>query len=218
MTHYINTELRDADAVVRAFSDASVEFDPDILQQYLLAYPQHAERLKRYAQVWLMSNRASTEEINAQDISTEEMLPVQSRLLALWHNVPVPQSTNEDEGEVLKRLAALASGEAVGALTRKLLLSDDEAEEPLVIEYVRRGLTNEPRQVRARLANELKCSPLLAAQILQKYSASSVGNQTFHSSKVKPVLRPPRTWQEAVEELEISEQRKRQLLTDDESV
>jgi hypothetical protein len=217
MTNYIRSDLRNADEVIEAFSNATIEFDQIIFQQYLLTYPQYAERLKRYAQAWLLSTRASEEEINSQDIPLDEMLPIQSRLLALWQKSSVTEFTN-DEQEALRRLTKAANRDGIASLTRKVLKSESEEEEPLMIEYFRRGLEGVPRFINARLGHELNCGAGVLLQALSKYRTASVGNQMFHSADAKPTIRPPRTWREAVEELDVSEIRKSELMADNESV
>src|ERR1700722_12066234 len=102
MTHQIQLGLRNADAVVQAFADASMTFDAQILNAYVDAYPEHADRLKSYAQVWLMASRASTQEIWSQ-IPNDEMLRAQSRLLMVWEQACEPSETN-DVDEAARRL------------------------------------------------------------------------------------------------------------------
>jgi hypothetical protein len=212
MNHRINRELSDAEAVVQAFANASVNFDQEIFQGYLESFPQHAERLKRYAQVWLMSNRATATEIAEQDIPMDEMLRAQSKLLALLQQNARGEPM-ADESEVVQRLASLTGPEGLRDLSCSLFGDDfEEDEELLAMEYLAPGLRNEPRRIQRRLANRLQCLPEVAMRALKTHQA---GHQLHFSAKKKPSIREIRTWQEAVAALEISEERRRQLLLDD---
>lgn len=212
MNHRINRELPDAETVVQAFADASVNFDQEIFQGYLESFPQHADRLKRYAQMWLMSNRASASEIAEQDIPMDEMLQAQSKLLTLLHQNTGSEPT-ADEAVVVQRLASFTGTEGLHDLSRSLFGDDFEGDEELLaMEYLVPGLTNEPRRIQRRLANRLQCPPEVAMRALKTHQAS---RQLHFSAKKKPSIGKIRTWQEAVLALEISEERRCQLLQDD---
>lgn len=208
MTHQVKTGLHSADAVVQAFADASVEFDTQVFNQYLVAYPEYAERLKSYAQVWLMSSRASPEEIAGQNISVEQMLKAQSRLLLVWEQAHAADES-QDEGELAKRLDKFEGDEGLRGLRKALLDSENEAEDTLVMEYLDPGLRNEPRWVRKRLADRLRCTPELVPRVLRVHRTQ---HQQHYSAKSKPEVVLLRTWAEAVQDLPVSDERKKELL------
>jgi hypothetical protein len=211
MTHQIQLGLRNADAVVQAFADASMTFDAQILNAYLDAYPEHADRLKSYAQVWLISSRASTQEIWSQAIPDEEMLRAQSRLLMVWEQACEPSET-DDVAEAARRLDEFAGEEGLRVLTRSLLKSEDESEDILVVEYLDPGLKDEPASIRRRLAESIRCPARLVPNTLARHREQP---HTHFSAKDKPECPSLRTWAEAVKELPVSEQRKAELLRDD---
>lgn len=211
MTHQIQQGLRNADAVVQAFADASTTFDAQILNAYLDAYPDYADRLKSYAEVWLMSTRASFQEIFEQEISDDEMLKAQSRLLMIWEKACEPGET-DDINEAARRLDEFAGEDGLRNLTRALLESDDETESILVMEYLDPGLTDEPAWIGRRLADQIKCPVALIPQVLAQHREQP---HTHFSSKEKPECPPLRTWTEAVGELPVSSHRRMELLRDD---
>jgi hypothetical protein len=211
MTHQIEMRLRNADAVVQAFADASVKFDAQVLNAYLDAYPEHADRLKSYAQVWLMSSCASAQEITDQEIPVQEMLRAQSRLLMIWEQA-CELSETEDVEEAARRLDEFAGDEGLRTLTRSLLGSEDEAEDILVMEYLDPGLREEPASIRLRLAKRIRCPVELVPYALARHRAQP---HTHFSATDKPECPPIRTWAEAVKELPVGEQRKMELLRDD---
>jgi hypothetical protein len=211
MTHQIEMGLRNADAVVQAFADASVEFNAQLFNAYLDAYPEHADRLKGYAQVWLMSSRASAQEITDQEIPAEEMLKAQSRLLMIWEQACEPSETVDVEAAA-RRLDEFAGDEGLRTLTRSLLGSEDEAEDILVMEYLDPGLSEEPAWIRLRVAERIRCPVELVPDALARHRAQP---HTHFSAKDKPECPPIRTWADAVKELPVGERRKVELLRDD---
>jgi hypothetical protein len=212
MTHQVHQGLMTADAVVQAFADASVEFDAGILNSYLATYPQFGDRLKEYVQVWLMSIRATPQEIADQEISPGQVLKAQSRLLAAWESAWAGKVGN-DAGEVAKRLDEFSGEKGLGELRSVLLKSADPQEDALVIEYLDPGLKCEPRWINRRLADRLRCPPALVPAALLIHRGQQ---PTHYSAKEKPHETSLRTWAEAVAELPVSEARKSELLREGE--
>ena len=211
MTNQVNTGLRSADAVVQAFADASVEFDVQVFKAYLDAYPEYGDQLKSYVQVWLMSSRATAEEIVEQVIPADQMLKAQSRLLMVWERAHEAGET-QDEEEVAKRLNEFDGEEGLRALSKALLDSEDEEEDTLVMEYLDPGLREEPRRIRKRLADRLRCPPELVQGVLERHRTQ---NQPHYSAKGKPEVVRLRKWADAVHDLQVSDERKKELLRDD---
>ena len=213
MTHQIERGLTTADAVVQAFAHASEDFDADILDAYLKEYPHHAERLKSYAQVWLMSRRASPDEIAETTVPADRMLRAQSRMLMAWE-----QSTAETGTVDFAAAAAVfhqfSGGDGLKSLAQILLDSMDDDESVLAVEYLDIGLKNVPVRREKRVANKVGIPFELLPQAMAKYR--SLGQaQTFHSARDKPLIVPLRSWEEAVADLPVSEERKKELLQDD---
>ena len=213
MTHQITGVLTTADAVVQAFAHASEDFDPEIFDAYLKEYPHHGERLKSYAQVWLMSRRASPDEIAETTVPADRMLRAQSRMLMAWE-----QSTAETgTGDVAATVAAFqqfSGGDGLKSFAQILLDSKNDDESPLAMEYLDIGLRNVPVRREKRVANKVGISLELLPQAMAGYR--SLGQaQTFHSARDKPAIVPLRSWVEAVRDLPVSEARKKELLQDD---
>lgn len=213
MTYQINSSLPTVEAVVQAFADESVDFDADIFDAYLKAYPQHGDRLKSYAQVWLMSSRASSSEIADANIPEEKVLTAQSRMLMAWEGA----STSSEllgSAEAVKGLSQFDGSEGLKALTKVLLESDDENESPLAMEYLDLGLNLVPRRFNRRVGNRIHCDMENVPQALALYRTQTQAQMHF-SAKGKPEIASIRTWADAVNELPVSDERKRELLRDD---
>ena len=158
-----------------------------------------------------MSSRATAEEIAEQDISIEQMLKAQSRLLTVWEQAHETEET-QDEEEVAKRLNEFNGEEGLKALSKALLDSEDEKEDTLVMEYLDPGLREEPKRIRRRLAGRLRCAPDVVPRALERHRAQ---HQPHFSAKSKPEIIRIRTWADAVKDLRVSNERKKELLRDD---
>lgn len=73
----------DALAVVDSYTRAAPEFDANVLRDFLSRYPQHAKKLLFYAARQLNSTPATPEEVEREEISNEELLRMQSKVLKL---------------------------------------------------------------------------------------------------------------------------------------
>lgn len=197
------------DKVLREYSDASENFDANILDEYLIRYPEYADRLRNYASVWLMSRFATPEEIAIEAVPDEEMLPMQSRLLSRLHNMKNSNDQTEDVDTIIERLKDI-KGMQFDYVAR-IVLGDFESdeEELLLAEYIDPGLVEEPFWVKEHLGQFLECLTELVPVALVKYR-----NQVVHhySANGKPVKNKLRSWVEAVESLSISRERKQMLL------
>ncbi len=98
------------DEVLADYAHASQEFDAQVLQTFIDKYPEHARALQRYAQVQLSFIAATPEEIAGVEVSDEELLPMQSKLLQRMHELRGGPSAAE-AAEAAKKLSSL-SGEA----------------------------------------------------------------------------------------------------------
>lgn len=212
MKHQIDTTLSDADAVVRAFADASKNFDKDIFGAYVQAYPALKERLTSYANVWLLSVRASTVEIYSQDIPADALLKAQSRLLAVWENANRSMKIT-DVAQAAGQLDRFCGEEGLKQLTKLLLRGVEDDEDVLVMEYLDPGLLDVPFRVNCRLAEELNCEPSLVPHVLEHHRMEQRAQM---SAQNRPAIGTTRTWEQAIAGLSISSQRKIELLKLDE--
>lgn len=213
MTYQITEGLTTPDAVVQAFACASEDFDADIFAAYLKAYPHYGERLKSYVQVWLMSRRASSGEIAETTVPEDRMLSAQSRLLMAW------EQNFADVGAVdiaaaAKTFEQFSGEEGLNDFAQTLLDSTDDAATELAAEYLDLGLSKVPKQRELRIARRtglrVEHVPLAMASYRNQAQA-----QMFHSARDKPAIAPIRSWEEAVRSLDVGDDRKRELLTDD---
>lgn len=73
----------DALAVVDSYTRAAPEFDANVLRDFLSRYPQHANKLLFYAAWQLNSTPATPEEVEREEVSNDELLRMQSKVLKL---------------------------------------------------------------------------------------------------------------------------------------
>jgi len=197
------------DKVLREYSDASENFDANILDEYLSRYPEYADRLRNYASVWLMSSFATQEEIANEVVPDKEMLPMQSRLLSRLHNMKNTNNQTEEVGTIIERLKNIKGKKEFDRVAR-VVLGDFESdeEEMLIEEYIDPGLVNEPSWIKKGFAKVLGCSPELFSISLIEYRRQLLHH---YSSDGKPAKYKPRSWIDAVESLSISKERKKIL-------
>lgn len=212
MKPQIEKDLQSADAVVQAFSHASTDFDADVFEAYISAYPQYEDRIKKYAEIWLLAKRASQDEIENQDIPVDEALKIQSYLLQVWDSKTAQGVGTAELNEYVERLYAYQGDEDLQKLTTAVFGEGEAGEEILLMEYLQQGLRDVPKWISRRLSEVLGCAESAIAKVLERY-VHLHQEEAFYSSKEKPIL-IVRTWQEAVEELTVSDARKSQLLLD----
>ena len=197
------------DEVLREYSDATENFDADILDEYLNRYPDYAERLRNYASVWLMSSFATPDEIASEVVPDQEMLVMQSKLLSRLHSLKPSKEQTKDIGKVIERLNSIKGIEEFDRVTRKVLGNlESEEEELLIEEYLDPGLEKEPSWIKERLSQVLGCLPEVIPVALFQYRLQV---SHHYSSTGKPVKKKPRSWVDAVEELTVSNERKKTL-------
>lgn len=213
MTYQITEGLTTADAVVQAFAYASEDFDADIFAAYLKAYPHHGERLKSYAQVWLMSRPASAREIAETTVPEDRMLTAQSRLLMAWER-SFADSGAVDIAAAAKEFEQFSGDKGLNDFAQILLDATDDAAIELAAEYLDLGLNKVPRRRELRIAHRtgLPVEHVPLAMASYRHQAQA---HVFHSAKDKPAIPPIRSWEDAVRSLDVGDDRKRELLTDD---
>lgn len=197
------------DDVLHEYSDASENFDADILDEYINRYPEYADRLRNYASVWLMSRCATPEEIASEVVPEQEMLKTQSRLLSRLHSMKESNNRTEEVGVVIERLKNIKGTQEFDRVAQ-IILGDFESddEELLIEEYIDPGLVKEPFWIKERFGEVLECSPELVPIALVEYR-SQVSHH--YSANGKPAKIKPRNWIDAVESLSISQARKKML-------
>jgi hypothetical protein len=131
--------------VLRDYSSASHTFDPAALNDFLHRYPEYSESLVAYTSVWLMSARATSEEIQAEEVPAAEMLSIQSKALALLHQVKQQTPVGTAPNEALSHFDSVQSGKRSTEETTRL-----EAVSPMspvfeVIESLKRTTTDASR-------------------------------------------------------------------------
>jgi len=197
------------DKVLREYSDASENFDADILGEFLNRYPEYAERLRNYASVWLMSRCATAEEIASEVVPDEEMLPIQSRLLSRLYSLKDSQAQTEDLGVVIERLKDIKGAQEFDRIALAVLGDfESDEEELLIAEYIDPGLVEEPSWIKEGFGKVLGCLPELVPVVLVEYRSQFTHH---YSANGKPVKSEPRSWADAVESLSVSKERKKML-------
>ena len=76
-----DTSSASLDEILARYASQAGNFNPEVLQRLIDEFPQHAEALRRYAHVQLVSVPATPEEIEREETPDQELLPMQSKLL-----------------------------------------------------------------------------------------------------------------------------------------
>lgn len=198
------------DRVLAGYAEASEVFDARVLHDYVQRYPQFADALNRYAQVQLSSVRATAEEIGKTDLSDEELLPMQSKLLQRLQQLRSPMGAGQEAGnEATKKLAAIKGAKATDAAAMAVFGGTDCGQDDLflLITEPPPGVSNVPDWVYSELGGHLGVS----SAGVRAGIASSLGAQRFSASN-KPINAPPLTWEDAVEQSITDEATKQAIL------
>lgn len=197
------------DQVLASYADASEDFDARVLHDYIQRYPQFADALNRYAQIQLSSVRATTEEIAETDLSDEELLPMQSKLLQSLQQLRATRGSEDDGKEAANKLANIKGAKAIDAAVVAVFGSVDHGEDDLFLLVTERAPTpsDVPDWVYSALGRHLGVSSVGArAGIANRWEA-----QRF-SAQNKPVNAPPLSWEQAVEQTITDEAAKQAIL------
>lgn len=200
----------DLDQVLASYAQASEQFDATVLHDYIQRYPKFADALKRYAQVQLSSARATAEEIAKTELSDDDLLPMQSKLLQRLQQLRSPMvADNDDAEEAGKRLAVIKGAKATEAAAMDVFGSIGCGQDDLLLLVTEPtpGISDVPDWVYSGLAGHLGVS--LAG--VRAGIASRVGAQHFSASN-KPINANPLTWEEAVEQSISDEATKQAIL------
>ncbi|WP_312563952.1 hypothetical protein [Diaphorobacter sp.] len=198
------------DQVLASYTEASEDFDARVLHDYIQRYPQFADALNRYAQVQLSSVRATSEEIAGTDLSDEELLPMQSKLLQRLQLLRSPIGAGQEDGtEAAKKLAAIKGAKATEAASIAVFggIGCGQDDLFLLVTEPLPGISDVPDWVYSGLGGHLGVSSAgVRASI-----TSRLGAQRFSASN-KPINAAPLTWKEAVEQSITDEATKQAIL------
>jgi hypothetical protein len=198
------------DQVLASYAEASEKFDARVLHDYIQRYPKFADALNRYAQVQLSSVRATAEEITKIDMSDDELLPMQSKLLERLQQLRLPIGAGEEDGkDAAEKLAAIKGAKATEAAAIAVFGGIDCGQDDLLLLVTEPtpGISDVPDWVYSGLGGYLGVS--FAG--LRAGIASRIGAQRFSASG-KPVNANPLTWEEAVEQSITDEATKQAIL------
>jgi hypothetical protein len=197
------------DQVLASYADASEDFDARVLHDHIQRYPQFADALNRYAQIQLASVRATTKEIAETELSDEDLLPMQSKLLQSLQQLRATTGSKDDGKEAANKLANIKGAKAIDAAVVAVFGSVDHGEDDLFLLVTEGAPTpsDVPDWVYAGLGRHLGVSSAGArAGIANRWEA-----QRF-SAQNKPVNAPPLAWEEAVEQTITDEAAKQAIL------
>ncbi|MDA8255602.1 MAG: hypothetical protein M0Z99_08200 [Betaproteobacteria bacterium] len=198
------------DQVLASYAEASEKFDARVLHDYIQRYPKFADALNRYAQVQLSSVRATAEEIAKTDLSDDELLPMQSKLLQRLQQLRSPMAAGEDDAkEAAKKLAVIKGAKATEAAAMAVFggIGCGQDDLLLLVTEPTPGISDVPDWVYSGLGGHLGVS--LAG--VRASIASRLGAQRFSASN-KPINANPLTWEEAVEQSITDEATKQAIL------
>lgn len=201
------------DEVLASYAEASVIFDARVLHDYVRRFPQFADALNRYAQVQLSSVRATVEEIADVELTDEEMLPRQSKLLECLQQLrPALSSNVEEVKEATKQLAAIKGLKATEAATLAVFGTCQQGQDDLFLLVTEPpGVKDVPDWVYSRLGNHIGLSVgAVRAGIASRMAA---GVQRFSASG-KPTISEPLAWEDAVTQSITDEATRQAILKD----
>lgn len=198
------------DQVLASYAEASEQFDARVLRDYIQRYPNFADALNRYAQVQLSSDRATADDVAKTDLSDDELLPMQSKLLQQLQQLRRPLDAGDEDGkDAAKKLAAIKGAKATEAAAKAVFggVRCGEDDLLLLVTEPTPGISDVPDWVYLGLGGHLGVS--LAG--VRAGIASTFGAQRFSASN-KPINVNPLTWEEAVEQSITDEATKQAIL------
>jgi hypothetical protein len=202
----------DLDEVLGLYARASDAFDAKVLREFIEKYPEHAQPLQRYAQVQLTFKRPSREEVEAESITDEEMLPQQSKLLQRMQQLRGTPSP-DDVAEASKKLAAVTGASGVAAAANAVFGSSDHDEDILLVSITDSSspINGVPNWFYERLGKHIGAPAAHVVQAIVAKRQQHHGQQRF-SAQDKLAEGPPMTWEELVEDCITDEEVKKEIL------
>lgn len=202
----------DLDEVLGLYARASDAFDANVLREFIEKYPEHAQPLQRYAQVQLTFKRPSRDEVEAEGLTDEEMLPQQSKLLQRMQQQRGTPSSDE-VAKVSKKLAAVTGAKGVAEAAKAVFGSSDHDEDVLLVSVIdfSSPIDGVPNWIYERLGTHIDSPPAHVVQAIVAKRQQHREHQRF-SAQDKLAEGPPMTWEQLVEDCITDEKVKKQIL------
>ena len=203
----------DLDEVLDLYARASKAFDAKVLHDFISKYPEHTKPLQRYAQVQLTFKQPTREEVEAEHLTDEEMLPQRSKLLQRMQQLRGRPSPSE-VAEASKKLAAVSGESGVANAAKAVFLSAGHGEDLLFVSVVdsTSRVDGVPDWFHEKLGNHVGSPAAHVVQaIVAKRQQQHRGHQRF-SAQDKLAEVPPVTWEQLVEDCITDEEVKKQIV------
>ena len=184
------------DEVLASYALAAPEFNANVLQSFVNEHPEHAPALRRYAQLQLTSLPASREEVEQEDASDAELLPLQSKVLQKMQALRgVPPS--EEVGAVMAKLDSISGANATREAAIAVFGAMGHGQDILLLCVVEPpGVNGVPDWFHDRLGNHIHVpAGVLRAGI--SLSRQAARTQRFSASETLEEALPI-SWEEAV--------------------
>ncbi|WPH19868.1 hypothetical protein [Variovorax paradoxus] len=209
MTNSKPTEL---DHVLEEYALASEAFDATVLHCFIEKYPEHAQPLRRYAQVQLTFVQPTREEVEAEKLTDEEMLPQQSKLLQRMQQL-LGTPSSADVAAVGEKLAAISGEAQILDVARAIFVSTGHGEDLLLISVTDSSapVKGVPNWFYDGLGSSIGCPTAVVAQALSMKRQTHTGAQRF-STQGKLAELASITWEQLVEDCISDEEVKKQIL------
>jgi hypothetical protein len=196
-----DTSSASLDEVLARYASQASDFNPEALQRLIDEYPQHADALRRYAHVQLISVPATPEEIEREDTPDHELLPMQSKLLLRMQQLRAKLSPG-DLRDAQKKLGAIKGSRAIHDATRAVFGGTESGEPSLFLCVIDPpGVKDAPEWFSETLATHMESS-VAAVQIAitRRQSGRGVVRLQMFSARERPKDAQPRSWLQAVAE------------------
>lgn len=206
MSHPSQQPLSD---VLEEFYASAVEPTADHIAEFVNRYPQYATEIGEFAALWLVTPEATDTDFEQAAVSETEADLLQSRLVNTLHDLRASDGLPASDAELQTTLSALATikgAKVTMDVARRLNLVDAPG---VVVDLVGGGIIDPPRRYVRLLAERFAVSVDALNVALQSMFAPT---PVHFSASVKPHTAQRRTWVEVVEELPVSDERKRELL------
>lgn len=207
-----NIKPAELDQVLEEYALASEGFDATVLDSFIQKYPEHAQPLRRYAQVQLTFVQPSREEVEAEPLTDEELLPRQSKLLQRMQQLRGTASST-DVDAAAEKLASISGETQLMAAALTVFDSTDHGEDLLLVSVTdsKSPVKGVPSWFYDGLGHSIGCPPGAVLQAIARRSQQHVGSQRF-STQGKLAEPPPITWEKLVDDCISDEEVKRKIL------
>lgn len=207
-----NSKPAELDQVLEEYALASEIFDATVLDGFIQKYPEHAQPLRRYAQVQLTFVQPTREEVEAEELTDDELLRQQSKLLQRMQQLRGTASST-DVDAAAKKLAAISGETQLMAAAQTVFSSTDHGEDLLLLSVTdsKSPVKGVPSWFYDALGRSIGCPPSAVIQAIAMRSQPHVGSQRF-STQGKLAEPPPITWEKLVEDCISDEEVKRKIL------